>query len=130
MGIAKTTRLNCFIIKFIFAEPKQVHVVSTAIDMPEGVDMSDVEDGNAMHDANDPHRALDIDLDEPMEQRAGPKRPPQALKTMTTTSTGAVAVALADLKKSTTDKKTKKKKTKKSSKDDEDLIDEGTVIEG
>lgn len=57
-----------------------MHLVSTAIDMPEGVEMSDAEDGNHKVDANDPHRALDINLDEPMEQRPVPKRPPPALK--------------------------------------------------
>lgn len=43
--------------------------------------MSDGEEGNARDDANDPHRALDINLDEPMEDmRQVPKRPPPALK--------------------------------------------------
>jgi len=41
-------------------EPIQ-HVVNTVIEMPEGATMSDNEESAL--DANDPHRALDIDLD-------------------------------------------------------------------
>lgn len=54
-------------------------MVSTAIDMPEGVALSDGEDSNQPNNANDPHRALDINLDEPIEQYVA-KRPPPVLK--------------------------------------------------
>jgi AP-3 complex subunit delta len=43
-------------------EPKPMHVVNTTIEMPEGAVMSDTDDKNDL-DVNDPHRALDIDLD-------------------------------------------------------------------
>lgn len=43
-------------------EPKPIHVVNTTIEMPEGATMSDNDDGNDL-DVNDPHRALDINLD-------------------------------------------------------------------
>lgn len=46
----------------LFIEPKQLHVVNTFIDMPEGASVSDNEDKDR-DDLNDPHRALDIDLD-------------------------------------------------------------------
>lgn len=44
------------------AEPQPLHQVSTFIEMPEGASLSDNDDAN-LADANDPHRALDIDLD-------------------------------------------------------------------
>lgn len=44
------------------ADPQQVHVVSTFIEMPEGASVSDNENKDD-HDADDPHKALDIDLD-------------------------------------------------------------------
>lgn len=43
-------------------EPQLVHHVSTFIEMPEGASLSDGDDANA-GDADDPHRALDINLD-------------------------------------------------------------------
>lgn len=48
--------------KICFVEPNTLHVVNTFIEMPEGASLSDNEDKNNT-DANDPHRALDIDLD-------------------------------------------------------------------
>ena len=42
--------------------PKPIHVVNTTIEMPEGAVISDNDDKNDL-DLNDPHRALDIDLD-------------------------------------------------------------------
>nr|NP_001259529.1 garnet, isoform F [Drosophila melanogaster]AGB95371.1 garnet, isoform F [Drosophila melanogaster] len=44
-------------------EPKPLHIVNTTLDMPEGVSMSDSEDKDGKYDPNDPHRALDIELD-------------------------------------------------------------------
>ncbi|KAH8420632.1 hypothetical protein KR009_012412 [Drosophila setifemur] len=44
-------------------EPKPLHIVNTTLDMPEGVSLSDSEDKDGKYDPNDPHRALDIELD-------------------------------------------------------------------
>jgi len=46
-------------------EPVAIHSVSTFIEMPEGASLSDNDDKDK-HDINDPHRALDIDLDLPL----------------------------------------------------------------
>ncbi|XP_037028736.1 AP-3 complex subunit delta isoform X2 [Bradysia coprophila] len=46
-------------------EPVAIHAVSTFIEMPEGASLSDNDDKDK-HDVNDPHRALDIDLDLPL----------------------------------------------------------------
>ncbi|XP_017962620.1 AP-3 complex subunit delta [Drosophila navojoa] len=45
------------------AEPKPLHIVNTTLDMPEGVTLSDSEEKDGKYDPNDPHRALDIELD-------------------------------------------------------------------
>lgn len=45
----------------IFSEPQPLHVVSSLIEMPEGASISDADDKDQEND--DPHRALDIDLD-------------------------------------------------------------------
>ncbi|XP_065083862.1 AP-3 complex subunit delta-like [Ochlerotatus camptorhynchus] len=47
-------------------DPKPLHVVNTVVELPEGAIMSDTED-KATDDLDDPHRALDIDLDVPVE---------------------------------------------------------------
>lgn len=47
----------------IRTEPKPLHIVNTTLDMPEGVTLSDSEDKDGKYDPNDPHRALDIELD-------------------------------------------------------------------
>lgn len=52
----------CEKLTFFISEPETVHVVSTFIELPEGASLSDNED-NDHYDINDPHRALDIDLD-------------------------------------------------------------------
>lgn len=39
-----------------------MHVVSTFIEMPEGASISDNDD-DGKKDVDDPHKALDIDLD-------------------------------------------------------------------
>lgn len=53
---------NCCYNVFFVLEPETVHVVSTFIELPEGASLSDNEDKDH-YDVNDPHRALDIDLD-------------------------------------------------------------------
>lgn len=45
-----------------FADIEPVHVVNTFIEMPEGAHLSD-DDENNKNNVDDPHRALDIDLD-------------------------------------------------------------------
>lgn len=50
-----------FVFVFTFAEPQPLHVVSSLIEMPEGASISDTDDKDQEND--DPHRALDIDLD-------------------------------------------------------------------
>lgn len=47
---------------FFLPEPKALHVVSSLIEMPEGASLSDNEEKDK-NDIDDPHRALDIDLD-------------------------------------------------------------------
>uniref|UniRef100_A0A182KBD6 AP-3 complex subunit delta n=1 Tax=Anopheles christyi TaxID=43041 RepID=A0A182KBD6_9DIPT len=53
-------------------DPKPLHVVNTVIELPEGAILSDTEDKNNA-DPNDPHRALDIDLDAPFEDDYPPE---------------------------------------------------------
>lgn len=53
-------------------EPKPLHVVNTTIEMPEGAVVSDNDDKNDL-DVNDPHRALDIDLEADDDFYAPPK---------------------------------------------------------
>lgn len=48
-------------------EPKPIHIVNTVVELPEGAIMSDSED-KINEDPNDPHRALDIDLDTPIAE--------------------------------------------------------------
>ncbi|XP_067642164.1 AP-3 complex subunit delta isoform X2 [Eurosta solidaginis] len=53
-------------------EPKPLHIVNTTMEMPEGVALSDSEDKDSKFDPNDPHRALNIELDIPnMEEPKG-----------------------------------------------------------
>ncbi|XP_061389393.1 AP-3 complex subunit delta [Musca vetustissima] len=44
-------------------DPKPMHIVNTTLDMPEGVSLSDGDDKDGKFDSDDPHRALDIELD-------------------------------------------------------------------
>lgn len=46
----------------ISTEPQALHVVSSLIEMPEGASISDTDDKDP-NEVDDPHRALDIDLD-------------------------------------------------------------------
>ncbi|XP_050083853.1 AP-3 complex subunit delta [Anopheles aquasalis] len=55
-------------------DPKPLHIVNTVIELPEGAILSDSEDKNN-EDPNDPHRALDIDLDAPLEDERPVRRP-------------------------------------------------------
>uniref|UniRef100_A0A1Q3F930 AP-3 complex subunit delta n=1 Tax=Culex tarsalis TaxID=7177 RepID=A0A1Q3F930_CULTA len=54
-------------------DPKPLHVVNTVVELPEGAILSDTEDKNA-DDPDDPHRALDIDLDAPVEDHRASQR--------------------------------------------------------
>lgn len=40
-----------------------MHIVNTTLDMPEGVALSDGDDKDGKFDSDDPHRALNIELD-------------------------------------------------------------------
>uniref|UniRef100_A0A2M3Z2Q3 AP-3 complex subunit delta n=1 Tax=Anopheles braziliensis TaxID=58242 RepID=A0A2M3Z2Q3_9DIPT len=55
-------------------DPKPLHIVNTVIELPEGAILSDSEDKNN-EDPNDPHRALDIDLDGPLDDERPTRRP-------------------------------------------------------
>lgn len=44
-------------------EAKPIHLVNTMVEVPEGATLSDNDDKDLNIDANDPHRALDIDLE-------------------------------------------------------------------
>lgn len=44
-------------------ESKPIHLVNTMVEIPEGATLSDNDDKDLNIDANDPHRALDIDLE-------------------------------------------------------------------
>ncbi|XP_055383247.1 AP-3 complex subunit delta isoform X2 [Condylostylus longicornis] len=45
-------------------EPKLVHLVNTSVEIPEGAEISDNDENDKKIDPNDPHRALDINLDD------------------------------------------------------------------
>ncbi|XP_017853246.1 AP-3 complex subunit delta isoform X3 [Drosophila busckii] len=99
------------------AEPKPLHIVNTTLDMPEGVTLSDSEDKDGKYDPNDPHRALDIELDIAVFESV-------AAATKTNTE------ATASSSKSSASKKERKSKEHKSRKAQPqavpDLIDTGT----
>lgn len=44
-------------------EKVEKHIVNTHVEVPEGATLSDLEEKEAHDDPNDPHRALDIDLE-------------------------------------------------------------------
>ncbi|XP_055546276.1 AP-3 complex subunit delta isoform X1 [Wyeomyia smithii] len=54
-------------------DPKPLHVVNTVVELPEGAIMSDNEE-KTVEDPNDPHRALDIDLDIPIVEERSSRR--------------------------------------------------------
>ncbi|KAM7348697.1 adaptor-related protein complex 3, delta 1 subunit-like garnet isoform 1-T1 [Cochliomyia hominivorax] len=55
-------------------EPKPLHIVNTTLDMPEGVSLSDNDDKDGKFDPDDPHRALDIELDIPDLEEPKPQK--------------------------------------------------------
>ncbi|XP_053682743.1 AP-3 complex subunit delta [Sabethes cyaneus] len=55
-------------------DPKPLHIVNTVVELPEGAIMSDNEE-KITEDPNDPHRALDIDLDTPIIEDRPKRRP-------------------------------------------------------
>ncbi|XP_064555631.1 AP-3 complex subunit delta [Drosophila montana] len=121
------------------ADSKPLHIVNTTLDMPEGVTLSDSEDKDGKYDPNDPHRALDIELD--MADFEAPtksskaasagkenlKAPTQATSSSTGagtgTGTGTGEVAGKKVKKSKD--KTREHKTRKVH-PEPDLIDTGS----
>uniref|UniRef100_A0A7G3BA23 AP-3 complex subunit delta n=1 Tax=Lutzomyia longipalpis TaxID=7200 RepID=A0A7G3BA23_LUTLO len=96
------------------AEPKQLHVVNTLIEMPEGASLSEPEDVDQTMDPNDPHRALDIDLEVPnreaeemQSKRDGKKQP---------SKTSNLIVQHDEKTTNSSSKKVKKDKSEKSRK--------------
>lgn len=96
-------------------EPKPLHIVNTTLDMPEGVSMSDSEDKDGKYDPNDPHRALDIELDitdfEAPAVRSSSKKSAAGKENLN------VPAQLADGSSSTSKKDRKKDKDKDKDKD-------------
>ncbi|XP_059616416.1 AP-3 complex subunit delta [Phlebotomus argentipes] len=104
-------------------EPQQVHVVNTLIEMPEGASLSEAEENDKSMDPNDPHRALDIDLDVPSakeEEETHKKRDAKKKTTSLVVSHEEIPSA-AVVKKVKKEKKSEKsrKKEPKSHRNDE-----------
>lgn len=104
-----------------------MHVVNTTIELPEGATMSDNDEHNQL-DLNDPHRALDINLDENDDFFAQP-RVKKAEKSPTT----EIATPKENLVKmkdpepnsieSETAKKAKKKHKRRKEENEENLLE-------
>lgn len=62
IGVRLKTKIISDLLSF-FLEPKPLHIVNTTLEMPEGVSLSDNDDKDGKFDPDDPHRALDIELD-------------------------------------------------------------------
>lgn len=45
-------------------DQETVHIVNTTVEMPDGAEFSENDDKDSKYDINDPHRALDINLDD------------------------------------------------------------------
>lgn len=93
-----------------------MHVVSTTIEMPEGAELSDPDDHNVNYDPNDPHRALDIDLESPAEIVAAPAQKDSSSKNG---HLKIAAVTTDSSSKKNRDGEHKKKKPKDKVKDEE-----------
>lgn len=92
-------------------EPNAVHLVNKMSELPEGATLSDNDDKNEL-DPNDPHRALDINLDDEFYG------PPSA------SAASSKAKASNTIVNDSTPAKTKEKKAKKSKKESEpNLLD-------
>lgn len=89
---------------------KPIHVVNTTIEMPEGAVASDTDDKNDF-DPNDPHRALNIDLDAEEDFYNPPAKPSKRIE---------------DPVKSTNKVREKSKKKKKDNDEPVLLMNEGT----
>ncbi|XP_059468958.1 AP-3 complex subunit delta-1 [Neocloeon triangulifer] len=106
-----------------------LHVVNTDVgEMPEGASLSDGQD-DENNDSNDPHRALDINLDEPLRAeeklpvRSHREAPPSKLEVVGLKDEGSKKNKKKSLKKE--DKKEKTKKSKKEKSVVMDLIQNG-----
>ncbi|GAB0092254.1 AP-3 complex subunit delta [Sergentomyia squamirostris] len=86
-------------------EPKQLHVVNTLIEMPEGASMSDPDDNEKGVDLNDPHRALDIDLEVPSVK--------EEVRRKTEKSTKSSNLIVSHEEEQNSSKKPKKEKSRK-----------------
>lgn len=57
-------KVSLKILKYInIIEPKPIHIVNTTLDLPEGAEFTDNDDSDGKFDPDDPHRALNIELD-------------------------------------------------------------------
>ncbi|KAJ6638391.1 AP-3 complex subunit delta [Pseudolycoriella hygida] len=95
-------------------EPVAIHSVSNFIEMPEGASLSD-NDEKDKHDINDPHRALDIDLDLPL--RNDEILPKQSYKKFNEITPQLTANIVTKTEVISTDKSIREKKEKKRDKE-------------
>ncbi|KAH8387628.1 hypothetical protein KR093_008310 [Drosophila rubida] len=122
-------------------EPKPLHIVNTTLDMPEGVTLSDSEDKDGKYDPNDPHRALDIELDISVFEAPAGKSAKSASSSskadkenLKAPAEAAAAGATGSSHAGKKDKKSKEHKMRKASKEQQqqqssvvpDLIDTGS----
>lgn len=115
-------------------DPQPVHVVNTAIELPEGATLSDNDENNQL-DLNDPHRALDINLDDHDDFFA----PPRARKVEKSSSTEIAKTKESLSKKkdpepnepneNTATKKEKKKHKKRKEEREENLLEPNPTLE-
>uniref|UniRef100_A0A1B0D8W6 AP-3 complex subunit delta n=1 Tax=Phlebotomus papatasi TaxID=29031 RepID=A0A1B0D8W6_PHLPP len=101
------------------AEPKQLHVVNTLIEMPEGASLSEAEENDKAMDPNDPHRALDIDLEVPSAKEEDETQKKRETKKVSKTSNLLVSHDDKTSANATKKAKKEKKSRKKSHKNDE-----------
>ncbi|XP_055712211.1 AP-3 complex subunit delta [Phlebotomus papatasi] len=101
------------------AEPKQLHVVNTLIEMPEGASLSEAEENDKAMDPNDPHRALDIDLEVPSVKEEDETQKKRETKKVSKTSNLLVSHDDKTSANATKKAKKEKKSRKKSHKNDE-----------
>lgn len=89
-------------------EPQALHVVSSLIEMPEGASISDTDDKD-QNDVNDPHRALDIDLEMPLR---GDEALPKQSYTKVVKNVSLKTETNSQDTNASTEKKSKSKKSK------------------
>ncbi|XP_054728209.1 AP-3 complex subunit delta isoform X1 [Anastrepha obliqua] len=102
-------------------DSKPLHIVNTTMDMPEGVALSDSEDKDSKFDPNDPHRALNIELDIPdLEESKGRFREVSSAANNINNNKRTLGSEVESDKKASS-KKREKKKTKRKEKDVDEI---------